>query len=408
MNTNRSSLQIAILTQQISNYHAARYRAAREVFNEVSILSVLNSADFPEFLSDENEGQKICSGKSEYEMAIADGSLWGRVNEALEASSPDVVAVAGWSFPESLAAISWARQNGCGVVIMSASQAHDGERSTWREWIKSRVVKNCHAALVAAEGHKDYIVSLGMRPEAVSLGYDAVDNTYFEYAAEAARENSQAYRAAERLPKRYILASGRFISKKNLPRLIAAFKQALNLDDEGHHLVILGDGPERQSIERAIKENGLEDRVHLPGFRSYDVLPQYYGLSEGFIHVSLAEQWGLVVNEAAAAQLPLIVSNPCGAARTLVHPGENGWLVNPEDVSAISDALSEMMRLTPSERIEMGRASLQIVSDWGPERFASGLKAAAELANNAESSRLRLWDQLLFKKLARMRIQKVS
>ena len=401
-------LRIAILTQQISNYHVARYRAAEAQFREVIPISVRNAADFPEFLAEDGMGRRICEGEDDYRASVADGSLWGRVYAALARVCPDAVAVAGWSFPESLAAIAWARDNGKGAVMMSASQVHDGKRSSVREWIKARVVKSCGAGLVAAEGHRDYLVRLGMAPDAVFMGYDAVDNAHFRRGAEAARQDANARRAAEGLPERYLLASGRFIPKKNYPRLVAAFADALMQQDTGHDLVILGDGPERETIENVIRRRGLEGRVHCPGFRDYAALPTYYALAEGFVHVSLAEQWGLVINEAAASGLPLLVSRPCGAATTLVHPGENGWLVDPGDTSAITAALAALMRLTPTEQDEMGQASARIVSDWGPERFARGLRDAALVATHTPRGRLSMFDRALFRKLARLRIERVA
>ncbi len=405
---NSALFRIAILTQQVSNYHAARYRAAEAQFREVIPISVRNAADFAEFLTGDEVGRRICEGEEDYREAVNDGSLWNRVCAMLAKISPDVVAVAGWAFPESLAAIAWARSNGKGVVMMSASQAHDGQRSGVREWIKSRVVKSCGAGLVAAQGHRDYLARLGMAKNAIFLGYDAVDNAHFRDGAALARRHADERRAAEGLPERYILASGRFIAKKNYLRLIGAFAAALAREDHGHHLVLLGDGPERGAIESAIRQHGLGERVHCPGFRGYDALPTFYGLAEGFAHVSLAEQWGLVINEAAAAGLPLLVSRPCGAASTLVQPGENGWLVEPRDQSAIAAALGAMMRLTPQMRTEMGQASARIVSDWGPERFALGLRDAALKADAEKRGKLSTFDRLLFGKLARMRIEKVS
>ncbi len=401
-------LRLAILTQQISNYHAARYRAAEAQFRDVIPISVRNSADFSEFLAQDGMGRRICEGEDDYRASVADGSLWDRVYAALARVCPDAVAVAGWSFPESLAAIAWARDNGKGVVMMSASQEHDGKRSGIREWVKSRVVQSCGAGLVAAEGHRDYLTRLGMPRNAVFLGYDAVDNAHFRRGAAAARQDADDRRAAEGLPERYLLASGRFIPKKNYPRLVAAFADALASRDTGHDLVILGDGPEREAIEKAIRRHGLEGRIHCPGFRDYAVLPTYYALAEGFVHVSLAEQWGLVINEAAASGLPLLVSRPCGAAATLVHPGQNGWLIDPVDTSTITAALAAMMQLAPAERDEMGQASARIVSDWGPERFAHGLRDAALLATEARRGRLSVIDRFVFRKLARMRIEKVS
>jgi glycosyltransferase involved in cell wall biosynthesis len=209
------------------------------------------------------------------------------------------------------------------------------------------------------------------------------------------------------LPERYLLASGRFIAKKNLPRLIQAFGEALVHDRAPHHVVILGDGLERSSILRAVDEAGLRERVHLPGFQPYEQLPIYYGLSEAFVHVSLAEQWGLVLNEAAAAGLPLIVSRPCGAAAELVEDGGNGILVDPTDTASISRALAAIMQAPPEERAAMGLRSRQIVAEWGPDRFADGLARAADAAMEAPPRHLAAWDRAVLRALSRRSISAV-
>jgi len=406
----RVDLHVTILTQQVSNYHVARYKAASRAFREVSVLSVRNDADFPEFLATRDwEGRlhRLCSGQGDYSKAVSDGSLWGRVVEALDGLRPDMVAVAGWAFPESLAAIAWARTNDRPVVIMSASQAEDEPRRLHREYIKQRIVRCCDGALVGAERHKAYIVRLGLVPESVFLGYDAVDNDYFARAADEARTNGAARRSELSLPDRYLVATGRLIGKKNFPRLVAAFSSALKFGDYGHHLVIAGDGPERSAIEAAAATNGLSSRVHILGFRDYTTLPALYGLSEGFLHVSLVEQWGLVINEAAASALPLVVSYPCGACSALVQAGVNGYIVDPADVSDMARGVAGVMALSPESRAAMGSKSREIVTNWGPERFASGLAQAASSARLAPNKKHRLIDKLLFRLLARVQFSHV-
>jgi glycosyltransferase involved in cell wall biosynthesis len=145
----------------------------------------------------------------------------------------------------------------------------------------------------------------------------------------------------------------------------------------------------------------------LHGFQPYARLPIYYGLSEAFVHVSLVEQWGLVINEAAAAGLPLIVSRPCGAASELVEDGANGFLVEPADTSSISAALAAVMQAPVEERGAMGLRSRRIVAEWGPDRFADGLARAADAAMAAPGVRLSAWDGLLLRALSRRVISEV-
>ena len=109
--------------------------------------------------------------------------------------------------------------------------------------------------------------------------------------------------------------------------------------DDHWRLVITGDGKLRPSLMRRIDELGMAGDVLLPGFKQYDELPIYYGLASAFVHASTTEQWGLVVNEAMAAGLPVLVSNRCGCAPDLVQDGVNGFTFDPYDV----DRLAELM-----------------------------------------------------------------
>jgi 1,2-diacylglycerol 3-alpha-glucosyltransferase len=405
-----NGMRVALLTQQISHYHAARYRAARGEFGDLRVYSVMNSADFDEFLTEAPEFEnvvRIFEGRVPYARGVLSGELWKRLHDEFDAFRPQVMVVAGWSFPESLAAILWARKSGAHVALMSDSQLHDAPRSGFREAVKRRVVSACDSALVAAGPHGDYAARLGIPAARVFFGYDAVDNEYFASGADAARAHDHAVRTERALPGRYLLASGRFVAKKNFPRLVDAFAHALESDDRGHDLVILGDGPERAAIERAARRNDIAHRVRLPGFRAYDVLPTFYGLAAGFVHVALAEQWGLVINEAAAAALPLVVSRPTGAAAALVQPGVNGFLVNPTDIEDISRALQALMSLPEPERAAMGAASRRIVADWSPDRYASGLRSACEAALACPPRRLGLLDRMLLRTLSRMQFTAV-
>jgi glycosyltransferase involved in cell wall biosynthesis len=371
----------------------------------------MNDADFKQFLAKGKTGVEtvnLCGSKSAYLNAVANGRVWSQTIRLLEKTAPSVVAVAGWAFSESLAAIAWAREQRVPVVMMSASQQRDGKRSGHREYIKSRIVKMCDSALVGGRQQGEYLQALGMPANKIFHGYDAVDNDHFHVGSDHARINCSQLQDSIGLPERYLLAAGRFIAKKNLPRLIEAFRGALDASQTAHHLVILGDGPERHLVEEKIQNCGLKTRVHLFGFQNYQRLPHFYGLAEAFVHVSLTEQWGLVINEAASSGLPLIVSSSCGAADELVEDESNGILVKATSVSSIMHAMTKIMLATPQELSSMGIRSREIVSNWGPERFAEGLKSAADAGLATGTNRRYVWDTLLLRALSRRSISAVT
>ena len=144
MNIAPCNAHIVILTQQISHYHAARYRAASAQFRKITVFSTSNDADFREFLFDQNNValysiEAFYDGYGMYLSAVTSGELWAKVQSRLDQITPDSVAVAGWSFCESLAAIDWAKRNGRAVIMMSESQAIDSRRRGLREFLKKRI-----------------------------------------------------------------------------------------------------------------------------------------------------------------------------------------------------------------------------------------------------------------------------
>jgi 1,2-diacylglycerol 3-alpha-glucosyltransferase len=322
------------------------------------------------------------------------------LHEKLNPMAFDLVAVNGWGDFGSLAVLTWASQHKIPVVVMSESTAWDEPRKAWKEFIKRQIVTLGAAALAGGKPHRDYMVKLGMPVERIFLGYDAVDNEYFAQGAKKVRDRRSETRQKYGLPKDYFFASARFVAKKNLPRLLHAYARYRELCGDHHatgqrpktaenavvngsvvpwSLVLLGDGELRESLLSLRSSLGLEPFVHLPGFIQYPDLPAYYGLAKAFVHSSTTEQWGLVVNEAMASGLPVLVSNRCGCAPDLVQEGVNGFTFDPRDVEQLAQLMLKLSKLN-SQLSTIGAASARIISDWGPERFAQGLKSAAETA----------------------------
>jgi glycosyltransferase involved in cell wall biosynthesis len=349
-----------------------------------------------------------------------------RVWRSLSECKPTEVVVPGWFGVEALAALQWCLQSGTPAVVMSESTRWDERRQVWKEWVKGRIVRLCSAALVGGAPQAEYLAALGMPRDRIAIGYDAVDNEHFAEGAADSRRQTSEFRIQHRLPEKYFLASMRFVEKKNAPRLLQAYalyrkksearsrgsEVGSPMSDLGPrtsdlrpptsdlwNLVLLGDGPLKSDVCRLISDLGLQDHVMLPGFKQYGELPTYYGLASAFVHASTTEQWGLVVNEAMASNLPVLVSRRCGCASDLVHEGRNGFTFDPFDVDSLAELMVRISSLPPQEMIAMGQASSRIIADWGPERFANGLCEAVEVASSAPAPRASQFDRLLLKAL---------
>jgi 1,2-diacylglycerol 3-alpha-glucosyltransferase len=303
-----------------------------------------------------------------------------RIHEILDQNRPSVVAIPGWSSPGALAALSWCLKTGAPAIVMSESQASDAMRRWPREVVKQCVISLCSAGLVGGAAHVDYLAGLGMSREHIFTGYDVIDNDYFARHAEIARQNAARLRAQLNLPERYFLACSRFIAKKNLSRLLSAYRDyRRSAGPDAWKLVLLGDGPLKPQLLTQIQQLGLVSDVLLPGFKQYDELPTYYGLAGAFVHASAPEQWGLVVNEAMACGLPVLVSERCGCAPDLVADGKNGFAFHPLHVSALARLLQRVAG-SECDRAAMGAAGREIIARWSLKTFAANLKNASETA----------------------------
>jgi glycosyltransferase involved in cell wall biosynthesis len=157
--------------------------------------------------------------------------------------------------------------------------------------------------------------------------------------------------------------------------------------------VVLGDGPLRATLNSQLSTLNLNEHVHLPGFKPYDELPVYYALASAFVHASTTEQWGLVVNEAIASGLPVIVSDRCGCVPEVIN--SNGFTFNPTSENELTARLLEMASLSDEERKRLGDNSYRIAANFAPERFGEGLERAASVAMGIPQKRFGVMDRAL-------------
>ena len=397
--------RIAVVFHHIGPYHHARLNAAADRLSVTGFewsakgYDAWGAAESParyHKVSLFPEATAHCPGNAKFKQAF-----W----TALEQARPDVVAVNGWNNFGSLISANCCLHRGIPVIVMSESSRQDEHRTSWKEAIKGRIAGLYSAALVGGQRHVEYLAQLGMPRERIFTGYDVVDNHYFRHKAEEVRSQRSEVRQKYALAENYFLASARFVQKKNLARLIQAYaeyrrrsqfgsqKSEVSYNKAPWDLVVLGDGPLKAELCRLISDLLLEKHVHLPGFKPYDELPVYYALANAFVHASTTEQWGLVVNEAIASGLPVIVSNRCGCAPELVNG--NGFTFDPTNEDELATRLLEMASLSDEDRKQLGDNSYRIAENFAPERFGEGLERAASVAMGVPQKRFGVMDRAL-------------
>jgi 1,2-diacylglycerol 3-alpha-glucosyltransferase len=373
-------LSVTIIYNNFGPYHLARLattaKMGEERGHEVIGLELASQEKLHPWSADKVPvfGQKytLFPGKAIEEVRSLElaRAMWA----ALSAIDPQAVAIglSKETLPAMLMALAWTWRWQRVAMSLMDSKYDDFPRPSWKEWLKKHIYRRFDAAVVGGSLSQQYAELLGIYKENIFTGCDVVDNDYFAQRAQWARENQKVLRGAHLLPENYFLFVGRLDEKKNLFRLLEAYERYLQLvGEQAWGLVICGSGP----LETQVKDwaRQLDIPVFFAGFKQLDELPVYYGLARCLVVPSSHdEQWGLVVNEAMASGLPVLVSKACGCAPDLVQEGVNGFTFDPFDVAG----LAQLMNHISSGAVDLGamaEASWQIIAQWGLERFASQL-----------------------------------
>ena len=396
---------VAVIFHHIGPYHHARLNAAADRLSVTGVEWSAKGYDAWGVAATPARYRKVSLFPEATDHYPDKAELRRSFSSALEQTKPDVVAVNGWNNFGSVIAANCCLRRGIHMVVMSESSRQDEPRTSRKEAIKRRIAGLYSAALVGGQRHVEYLAELGMPRERIFPGYDVVDNHYFRQKAEEVRSQRSEVTQKYALPENYFLASGRFIEKKNLTRLIRAYAeyrdrlQGTGVTDPGYNrgapwdLVVLGDGPLRETLNSQLSTLKLNEYVRLPGFKQYDELPVYYALANAFVHASTSEQWGLVVNEAIASGLPVIVSNRCGCAAELVNG--NGFTFDPSNDDELTTGLLEMASFSDEERKQLGNNSYRLAANFAPERFGEGLERGASVAMGVLQKRFGVMDRAL-------------
>ncbi len=373
-------MKIITIWQTYGPYHIARVAALEQVFRDSEVMCFshcTDSIDYP-FFNLHPKKNLVLVRKNASELRFIE-SLHATLL-ALWSERPDLVLTCGYERPETLASIIYAKMTGKLVFLMLDNQLNDRPRNAFVELIKRLYLPFFSGFIYGGDTHKDYLRHLGVPGFREVHGYNCVDNESIWQATLVARKTKKPLFSGND----YFICVARLIPKKNLMRLMRAY--AMYVEQCGSimrpwSLVICGDGPERASIEASIQALGLVDLVILAGrVDEFEDMVNYYAFARALVLASHEnEQWGLVVNEAMASGLPVVVANQCGCASSLVKDGENGFAFDGTSAELLAAHLLWLHE--HADRLEkMGERSREIIKEYSPEHFANNVLSLYRLA----------------------------
>ena len=194
----------------------------------------------------------------------------------------------------------------------------------------------------------DFLIRRGVTPERVVTGMQVVPESQTPSV-----KVSKAEMGFE--GKKVVLSVSYLIARKGLDILIRAFR---SVGREDTVLVIAGAGDQEGYLRRLARG---ASNIRFPGYVEGALKAKYYSVADIFVLPTLHDPWGLVINEAMAYGLPVVVTDRAGCAPDLV--GDNGIVVPAGDVDALRHALERLLD-DDTLRRAMGNKSRQKIQRY--------------------------------------------
>lgn len=293
----------------------------------------------------------------------------------------DAVMIYGYANATNLMAMLAARVSRTAVLYRSDTNillAQGGNGKIIRDRLVRAIFSLCDRFLVSGTRNAEYYRWMGVPVDKLVLCPFTVDNDRFTYARDREPRERTALRTSFGIPddRPAVLFVSKFSRRKRPDVLMGA---AAELAQKGvpFHLVMAGSGEmDAELREMAVHMPGVS--VSFPGFVNQSQMPDLLAACDVFAFPTTGEPWGLIVNEAMAAGLPVVVTREAGCTPDLVEDGINGYSVPANDVDALATALEPLLR-DEARRKNMGHASLQRIAVWGLRETHAGIRQALGL-----------------------------
>jgi glycosyltransferase involved in cell wall biosynthesis len=317
----------------------------------------------------------------------------------------DALWLHGHNYAANLIALLAAKSAGLPVMMRGDTQLGVPSRSAkagLRRPLMGALYALCNGLLAVGSENAAYYRAMGVPIQKIFLVPYTVDNERFIRATALTEDERRQIRLKYQVPvdRPAVLYAAKLTRRKRPGDLLEAARQ-LNSDKGSPFSVIMaGSGELEHELRAFCSQHGLTNIV-FTGFINQSELPGLYAASDIFVLPSQDEPWGLAVNEAMCAGLPVVVSREVGCVPDLVQEGVNGFTPAAGDVDALACALGRLIADKDFRR-RQGEASLARIRQWSHRECLDGIRAAVRsfkmpnaqgLGSSAAGERHNLLDQ---------------
>lgn len=297
---------------------------------------------------------------------------YGGLSRVLRRERPTVVITNGFSIATTkLWLLSFLGRTA--YVIWSGDIERHGVSRNWLRTLHRRLLIRRATAFVAYGSRaKSYLVSLGAPADRVSIGINTVDTAHFARAASPPSGSTSRYG-----PVKELLCIGELTPRKHVDQAIHLAK-LLSRRRNDFVLRIIGSGPEEAALKELVRNLSLENVVRFEGYKQKEEMIACLASAYCFLFPTRHDIWGLVLVEAMAAGVPCVASLNAGATTDLIRHGENGFIVDFDDLEAVASTVETLLDDPHRQADIAGRAKMFVENHVTLNQSAEGFVAAIQ------------------------------
>ncbi|GAT31753.1 glycosyltransferase [Terrimicrobium sacchariphilum] len=275
--------------------------------------------------------------------------MWKLLNQI----NPQVVVIHEFSPYAVFSGMAWAKaHNRLCILSTDVGPVKQQEFSSVHRFIQKSILSLADGVIARTPDARNYGQQLSketlLAPHAISILPFAIEETTPRKC---------------RPSKRRLLQVGCLIPCKGVDLLLAAFAEVVKVNPDVE-LVLLGSG-DKEHVSEIARTLRIENYLIFKEFLQPPEVVLEYRAADAFVLASRLDTYGVVVHEAAASGLPLVISKFAGASETLVQEGKNGYVIDPYDTKTFSARLLEVLKETNHDRFR--RESLQLAKEFDVE-----------------------------------------
>lgn len=243
----------------------------------------------------------------------------------LNKMKPDIIVASEYN-PTVIQAFLWAKINKKSFVSWSDGTLNSEKNiNSVQKILRKLIINNSDSYIASSSKTKEAQIKYGAKEEKIYISYLTVDIHKYLYERKVYNNN--------------LLYVGSLIKRKGVDLLLNALKNVKS----DYNLIIIGEGPEKESLIKQSIDLKINDKVKFLGFKEEEELREYYIKSDIFILPTREDCFGLVTLEAMCSSMAILTSKYADGCYDLVSEGENGFIIDPYNEIEFANQIEDLL-----------------------------------------------------------------